>query len=234
MILKDPINLFLALIPSLIALSLYILGVITILNNTHLVSGFIGQYVADSETSRWISHVITALMVLFVFVLMNWTFVILVGLIAAPFNSMLSSRIEKKLRGIQVESNRSRTMKEISLGIGKVFGNELKKLIAIAFVGGLAFLLNLVPIFYPIGLFLVCILLAVQFVDYSWSRHELSFGACLKDALVNILPYSVSGGLFLMLVTVPLVNAFVPALATSYYTILWVERTQTNPPKAIK
>src|SRR5689334_16060038 len=93
MILKDPINLFLAVIPSAIALALYILGVITVLNNTHVVSGFVGQYVQNSETTQWISHVVTALMVIFVFLLMNWTFVIVVGLIAAPFNSMLSSRI---------------------------------------------------------------------------------------------------------------------------------------------
>lgn len=228
MILKDPINLFLALVPSLLALSIYILAIVTIFKNTDVMTSFMASYFDSPDTASWIGYIVTALMILFVFLLMSWTFVIIVGLVAAPFNSMLSSRIERRLRGMPLESNRSRTLKEISKGVGETFANELKKIIAIVVVGALAFILNLVPVFYPIGLFLVATLLASQFVDYSWSRHDFSFGACLKDVTVNILPYSVSGGIFLMLVTIPLVNAFVPAFATSYYTVLWLER---NPPK---
>lgn len=230
MILKDPINLFLALVPSLLALSLYILAIVTIFSNTDVVTSFMASYFENPETASWVGYILTALMILFVFLLMSWTFVILVGLVAAPFNSMLSARIERRLKGMPLESNRSRTLAEIGKGIGNTFANEIKKVVAIVFIGGLAFILNLVPFFYPIGLFLVATLLASQFVDYSWSRHDLSFGACLKDVTINILPYSVSGGIFLMLVTIPLVNAFVPAFATSYYTVLWIERNRTDSP----
>lgn len=222
---RDPINLFLALIPTLMALALYVIAIISIFKNTDVVTGFMAAHFDNPDTATWIGHIITAMMILFIFLLMSWTFVIVVGLIAAPFNSMLSSRIEKKLRGVPLESNRSKTLAEIGRGIGSTFANELKKLIAIGFMATLAFFLNLIPIFYPIGLFLVAILLAVQFLDYSWSRHDLSFASCLKDATRNALPYSLSGGFFLILATVPLVNAFVPALATAYYTVLWVERS---------
>ena len=105
-----------------------------------------------------------------------------------------------------------------------LFKNEIKKLIFIVLVAGMAFLLNLFPMFYPVGIFLVATLLAVQFVDYSWSRHEMHFGECLKDVMGNIIPYSMGGFIFLMMVAIPVVNAFVPAMATSYFTVLWLHR----------
>lgn len=234
LILKDPINLFLALIPTIIALALYLFTIVSIFQNSDYISLSVSEYFQSPETAGWVGKALTALLILFVFLLMSWTFVIVVGIIASPFNSMLSSRIERKLTGLPLEPSRSKTLAEIGKGLAGTFINEFKKLFAIALMGMLAFLLNLVPLFYPIGLFLVACLLAVQFVDYSWSRHEMHFGSCLKDTGLNLLPYAVSGGFFLILVTIPLLNAFVPALATSYYTILWLTRKGMIPPQVLK
>ena len=155
---------------------------------------------------------------------MSWTFILIVGIIASPFNSMLSSRIEKKLVQKSVEMDKSKTFKEILSGLGSTFKNEAKKIILILLLSIFAFFMNLFPFLYPIGLFLVSLLLAVQFIDYSWSRHELQFSACLGDLTKNIIPYTFAGFCFLLLITVPIINAFVPALATSYFTVLWLQR----------
>jgi uncharacterized protein involved in cysteine biosynthesis len=142
---------------------------------------------------------------------------------------MLSSRIETMLAGKPVTEDRKKTLAAMAVGIGVTFKNEIKKLVFIALVAAFAFVLNLFPLFYPVGLFLVSILFAVQFVDYSWSRHDLGAGACMGDVLRNIIPYSLSGFLFLLLVTIPIINAFVPALATSYFTVLWLKRQKKIP-----
>lgn len=229
MILRDPINLLLAIIPTILALALYVFTIVSIFKNSQWFTLTIGQYFDSPDTATWIGRVLMALLILFVFLLMSWTFVIVVGIIAAPFNSMLSSRIERQLVGEPVETKTSQTLTQMGRNLGKTFVNEFKKIFAILLMGALAFILNLVPVFYPIGLFLVAILIAVQFVDYSWSRHEMHFGSCLKDATSNLLPYSISGGFFLVMVTIPLINAFVPALATSYYTVLWLQRNNRLP-----
>lgn len=229
MILKDPVNLLLSLFPTVIALALYFFTIITCYRQSDRLAALFRGYIESPDQANFMARVLTAVLIIFIFFVMSWTFVIVVGIIAAPFNSMLSARIEKKLVQHVADSNKAETMQKIKQSLGQTFKNEFKKLIFIGVVAIVAFLLNFFPLFYPIGIFLVAVLLSVQFIDYSWSRHEMHFGACLKDVTKNILPYSVSGFVFLLLVTVPIVNAFVPAFATSYYTVLWLHRQNKIP-----
>lgn len=224
MIFKDPVNLLLALFPTVIALFLYFFTVSTIYRNSDRFITMFRGYVYTSDQADLFAKILTAVLIIFLFLLMSWTFIIVVGIIAAPFNSMLSSRIEKKLLLQVSDDSKKEALQKIGQSLGQTFKNEFKKLIFIIIVGAAAFVLNLIPVLYPVGILLVAILFAVQFVDYSWSRHEMNFGACLKDVLINIIPYSISGFFFLLLVTVPIINALVPALATSYYTVLWQYR----------
>lgn len=223
-IFRDPINILLAMVPTALALALYLLTITTIYRNSDRYVAMFRGYIYTADQATLLAQVLTGVLIIFIFFVMSWTFVIVVGIIAAPFNSMLSSRIEKHLVQHGVDSNKAETFQKIGQGLGQTFKNELKKLILVAVVAAAAFLLHLFPLFYPLGVLLVAILLSVQFVDYSWSRHNLHFGSCLTDVLKNIIPYSISGFVFLLLVTVPIINAFVPALATSYYTVLWLFR----------
>jgi CysZ protein len=224
MIFKDPVNLLLSLFPTSIALALYFFTITTIYRNSDRFVSMFRGYIYTSDQATLLAKILTAILIIFIFFVMSWTFVVVVGIIAAPFNSMLSNRIEKKLLQQVAGPNKKETLQQIGQSLGQTFKNELKKLIFIAVVACIAFLLNLFPLFYPVGIFLVSVLLSVQFIDYSWSRHDMHFGACLKDITMNIIPYTISGFFFLLLVTVPIINAFVPALATSYYTVLWLHR----------
>jgi CysZ protein len=229
MIFTDPINLFLAFIPTVIALAIYLLTIVSVYRHSDQLVSMLRGYIYTADQATILAKVLTAILIIFIFFLMSWTFIIVVGIIAAPFNSMLSSRIEKKISGNLVLESKNETLKKISGSLGQTLKNEFKKLIFIVLLTGVAFLLQFFPLFYPIGVIMVATLLSVQFVDYSWSRHNLHFGSCFKDVLVNILPYGISGCFFLLLVAIPLVNTIVPALATSYYTVLWLYRQKKIP-----
>ncbi|MGE3609025.1 MAG: EI24 domain-containing protein [Bacteriovoracaceae bacterium] len=224
LIFRDPVNLFLVIIPTLIAFCLYIIVISFILKNSAYYGVMLSNYVRDQESATILGKTITVLLILFVFLIMSWTYVFVVGLIAAPFNTLLSSRIEKLLVHAPVDENKDKALREVWNSIALTFKNEFKKLKFILSGLVLAFLLNLFPLFYPIGILILSVLLAVQFIDYSWSRHNLSWDACLKDVLRNIFSYAIAGFFFLLLVTVPIINAFVPALATSYFTVLWLNQ----------
>ncbi len=229
LITRDPVNLFLAVVPTVIALILYFFVVAAVFKSSKYIELFLMDVLPSKDAAGILGIIMTGVLILFVFLVMSWTFVIVVGLIASPFNSMLSSRIETMLAGKPVGENRKQTIADMTKGLGKTFKNEIKKLVFIIVVAAFAFILNLFPLFYPFGLFLVSILFAVQFVDYSWSRHEMGAGECMSDVTRNIIPYSLSGFLFLLLVTVPIINAFVPAIATSYFTVLWLKRQKKIP-----
>jgi uncharacterized protein involved in cysteine biosynthesis len=64
------------------------------------------------------------------------------------------------------------------------------------------------------------------FVDYSWSRHNIKFKDCLKDIRGHIFGYSLGGVFFFVLVSIPIINLIVSPLATSYFTLLWLENNE--------
>jgi CysZ protein len=223
-IVTDPVNFVMAVVPTLLALLVYILSIAGIYRNSDMFVAFFRGYVYNSDQATFLSQILMGILIIFVFFVMSWTFVLVVGIIAAPFNSLLSARIEQKLvRRVIMDEDQGHALAEVKKSIVSTFKNEFKKLFFLIVAGAFAFVLNIFPLFYPLALFLIATLLAIQFVDYSWSRHDLSVTECLRDVGKNIIPYSLSGALFLVVVPVPLVNAFVPALATSYYTILWLK-----------
>lgn len=225
MIFTDPVNFVLSIIPTLMALAIYLFTIITAYRNSDRLASFFRGYLETPDQATWAARVLTAILIVFVFFIMSWTFVIVVGIIAAPFNSLLSSRIEQKLvQKIIMDEDQQHAIAEVKSSMAQTFKNEFKKIALLLVVAAFAFVINLVPFLYPVGVFLIATLLAVQFVDYSWSRHNLPVSKCLKDVTVNIIPYSLSGAIFLGLVAIPIINAFVPALATSYFTVLWLER----------
>lgn len=225
MILTDPVNFVLSVIPTLMALAVYFFFIIGAYRNSDRLAAMFRGYLESPDQATWAARILTAILIVFVFFIMSWTFVLVVGIIAAPFNSLLSSRIEQKLvQKVIMDENQKHAIEQVKSTMAQTFKNEFKKIALLVVVGAFAFVINLVPFLYPVGVFLIATLLAVQFVDYSWSRHDLPVTKCIKDVTVNIVPYSLSGAIFLALVAVPIVNAFVPALATSYFTVLWLDR----------
>lgn len=224
LIFKDPINFLLAIIPTILALSVYVFLIVLIFKNSDYFGVVIQNWIPDPKTAGWVGKIITAIFIIFMFLVTSWTFILVSGLISAPFNSLLSSRIEEKLLGKKSSNDKESTFKDLVRNLGSTFFNEVKKMVFILILTALAFLLNLFPLFYPIGIFLLALVLSIQFIDYSWSRHEMSFSQCVSDLFKNVLSYGGYGLVFLLLITVPIINALVPAIATSFFTVLWLQK----------
>lgn len=224
LIFKDPVNVLLAIIPGILSLILYFSILIYGIRNSDYFGIMIKRNTGIPADARWLDYGLTIVFVFFVFLLMSWTFILVVGILSGPFNSIISGRIEKKMRGGVVESEKSVVTHEITKNYFQLIKTELKKIVFLLLFAMLAFFINIVPFLYPIGVIILACVLAAQFLDYSWSRHNLTFGACLKDYSMNLFPYTFYGLGFLILVTIPLVNVFVPSLATAHFTEMWVKR----------
>jgi uncharacterized protein involved in cysteine biosynthesis len=218
MIYSDPINLLLAIIPTIMAIVLYLLVVVATYRNSEKLISFFKDYIHTSEHADLLAKILTGILIVLIFILMSWTFVLVVGIISSPFNSVLSARIEKRLRPTSKIQDRS-----LFQSILFSLKNEFKKVLVILCLTFLAITLNFLPLLYPVSLFLTSLLIASQFLDYNWSRHEMPFGKCFKEVTSHWAIYGISGFGFLLLVSIPIINALVPALATSYFTVLWVE-----------
>jgi CysZ protein len=217
---KDKWTLVLSFIPILIGISIYaLMGKWLYVDALDWGKSLIETKVQGGWLSA-LSGVIVLLLSVFFFFIINWTFVMLVSFVAAPFNDMISRRVEKITKG-QTPPELTESFKIMFARFGKTIINEIKKilfLITLTIVGfGISFFLP------PIGFIISALLYAVNFVDYSWSRHDLGFGLCTQNIRNSLIPYTLSGAGFLVLVSIPVVNLFILPYSTIYYTILFTK-----------
>jgi CysZ protein len=223
MLWRDKVNILFTFTPITIGIILYYyLGSFIYTNAMEWGQRQIEGYVSGGGFADFLSWLMVAILTVFLFFLVNWTFVMIVTLIASPFNDFLSARIEKKLRG-EKTLDVSESIGQMLKNLVKVLFIEAKKIVFIGFFTVIALLLSFFPILVPVSLILTAILFATQFADYSWARHEWDVKKCLGDVKSNFLPYAAVGGFFMLLVSIPFVNLIVPAWATSYFTVLWVK-----------
>lgn len=159
--------------------------------------------------------------------IINLTFIMVISVIASPFNDLLSARIEKQYLGKKLP-NFSESMKLVSGNFIKTIFTEIKKITIILGISVLIVFTGFFPFFAPVSIILGAMVLSIEYIDFSWSRHSLEFKDCKKDFKKNVFSYSFGGLFFMILITIPLLNIVVPCLATSYFTILWVKNNENS------
>lgn len=229
----DKMIMFYSLIPVMIGLFLFLFFSSWIYGDAlSWGKNWIESSVSAGGWSNFFYYILIGVMSAFLFFLLNWTFVLMVSLIASPFNDLISERVEKKVLGIGPESI-SQNIKNL---IGRFFFtvfNELKKIIVIIVLTILALVLGIIPIMGPIlSIIFAGLLLAVQFLDYSWSRNNLPVRKCISDIKNTPFSYIVSGICFLFLMSIPILNLFALPLAVIHFSILYsnkLKRKTLNP-----
>ncbi len=223
---KDKINFLLALIPILIGIALYIvLGSWIFGSVTDWGKELINEHISSGGWGTSVYYILSFIMTIAMFFIINWTFVLIVALIASPFNGIMSERIEKQMGG-QTPANIGDSIKRTLSKLGPILFNELKKISFIISLTILGLILGLFPVVTPFSIAIAALLLTVEFVDYNWSRHELKFRDCLSDVKSNFISYLLSGAVFMFLITIPIVNLFMLPYGISYFTVLWCNSHQ--------
>ncbi len=210
----------LTMIPVLIGLAIYSLGITSLFSwigsfKFSWIAKFLG---ADSWIISTLAWILKAIVGFLAYFIVNWTFVLFVSAIGCLFNDYISERAEKIYLGQPLPPINKAFSKWSSKFIFIIF-NEVKKISFILVFTLIAYVLNFIPMLVPISLGLSFLLVSAQFVDYTWYRYELSFTQCLSDTKKNSFGYLLSGALYFALINVPVINLFVPAIATAHYSI---------------
>ncbi|MCY4644922.1 MAG: EI24 domain-containing protein [Bacteriovoracales bacterium] len=225
-LLKDRLILCMALVPILIGLSLYILLGKKIyewltVSGQEMIKGIIGE----GAGANFIYSVLFILATGLLFFIVNWTFVMVVSILSAPFNDTISSLVEKRHSAMsKMDEDQEFSFKKVFKNLWKIVLNECKKVSFIFVLTALALALGFIPMLAPVGFLLSALLLAIQFLDYSWCRHEWTVRECLKDCFRNIFSYTFGGVFFMLLMALPLINLAAMPLAVVYFTLAWVDK----------
>ncbi len=151
------------------------------------------------------------------------------NIVAAPFNALMSEKIEMQLTGKAPSSEISFTQMAID-----AIGSQLRKLLYIALWALGLFLVSLIPLVNLAAPLLWIIfgswLLSLEYFDYPMGNHDLVFAEQkrqLKQRRGIALGF---GGGVMIMTSIPVINFFAMPVAVAGATLLWVERFGQEAP----
>ncbi|MCP4485877.1 MAG: sulfate transporter CysZ [Gammaproteobacteria bacterium] len=171
---------------------------------------------------RWIIWVFIALMAA---IIVFFAFTPIANIVAAPFNALMSEKIEEVLTGKDINSDLSFMALVVSS-----MGSQLRKLLYIALWSIGLILITMIPVINIVSPVLWVIfgswLLSLEYLDYPMGNHNLSFSR-QKQVLAQRRGLSLGfGGMVMVLTSTPVINFFIMPIAVAGATAMWVEQLQ--------
>jgi len=173
----------------------------------------------------WLSVILWPFAVLTVLIIFSFLFSTVANWLAAPFNGLLSEKMEAILRGQAAPEGE---MFDIVKDIPRTLSREWQKLsYYVPRAIGFFILLWVLPIFGQILWFLfIAWMMAIQYKDYPFDNHKIPFSEMkiiLKDNKSMSYSFGITVAVFSM---IPIVNLIVMPVAICGATALWVDYYQ--------
>ena len=175
----------------------------------------------------WIGYLLWPLAVFSSLVIFSFIFSTVANWLAAPFNGLLSEKIEEQLTGQRLsDAGLSDIIKDIPRTLGREWC-KLKYYLPRAI--GFFLIMWFLPVIGQVIWFLfIAWMMAVQYKDYPFDNHKISF-AQMKSALQEKKGLSYSFGITVAVFSmIPVINLIVMPVAICGATALWVDNYRHN------
>ena len=183
---------------------------------------WVKESIASDTWGNVISWIVGIVMTVVLYFVISWTFVLIISIIASPFNDVISARVERAILG-KSEEDVSDNFSNMFKRIFQILWNESKKIVFIIVLSVFGFLLSFIPFLVPVSMIISALLLAIGFLDYSWSRNNMKFSDCVGNLKGSLVSYMLGGIVFLFMIAVPVLNLFVLPYAVVYFTVLYAD-----------
>ena len=170
----------------------------------------------------WLSVVLWPLAVLTILVVFSFIFSTVANWLAAPFNGLLSEKMEAILSGNEAPKG---SMLDIVKDIPRTLSREWQKLAYyLPRAIGFFIIMWLLPVVGQVIWFLfIAWMMAIQYKDYPFDNHKVPF-ATMKQMLKQKQGISYSFGITVALFSmIPIVNLVVMPVAICGATAIWVD-----------
>ena len=174
----------------------------------------------------WLEYVLWPLFAMLILIAVYYSFTIVANLLAAPFNSVLAERVEKKLNGLPVPEFKG--YKALAGTIGKTLTSETKKLLYMLKWLPVLLIISIIPLVNFIAPFAWAAygawMLSLQYSDYAMGNHELFFKDELSLLRQNRAVALGFGGALTVMMMIPVLNFFVMPVGVAGGTAFWVKK----------
>ncbi|MDR6981497.1 CysZ protein [Rheinheimera pacifica] len=219
------------LIPLLINLVLFSLAFYVLLQQVSAMVAAVQQYLPD--WLHWLEYLLIPLGVMSLVIGLAYSFTMVANFIAAPFNGLLSEKVEAHLSGQTIPDT---GMAGFVKDIPRMLAREWQKFIYALPRAIVLFVLFLfLPLIGPILWFLFTSwLLAIQYADYPFDNHKIDFRtmrAQLRSQPGSSFAFGITVNIACM---IPLFNLFVMPIAVCGATAMWVDKLAAQNDPALK
>lgn len=172
-----------------------------------------------------LQQVLQVLIGVILFVVLSYVFTLLANVIGAPFNSLLSERVEMHMTGKSPTTDPS--MIFLIKSIPKTLRSEFSKLLYLVLWSVPLLLIGFVPVINIAAPFLVFAfgawMFAIEYIDYPMGNRGKLFKD-IKQALRSNRPMALGFGFMVALFSIiPIVNLVIMPIAVAGATALYVE-----------
>ena len=192
----------------------------------NLLTGDAWYYILIKPFLLFAKFFIIIILYLVLLLIMIFLYSILGGIVTAPFNDIISQRVEV-IKGIKQEEEKFSVPAAIA-DVILVIKNIIKMILFMVLINALLFVLNIVPFFGQIAFaflsFLVTMFfLGFQFFEFPFERRGLTFGQKLKIAWKFKMMVVGLGSGFFVISAIPIVGFLSLNVATVGATTLFVD-----------
>lgn len=179
------------------------------------------------EWLSFLSYILKWLMFLTVGFVFCYLFSTIATIIASPFYGLLAERAEGVIRGAPFASTSDASFQAILKDVPRIvwrevqkFGYYLPRLIGCVIVS----IIPVVNIIAPLLWFLLAAwMMCIQYVDYAYDNHKISFANMRKDLRQQRMASVGIGATISLAMTIPLLNLVIPPAAVCAGTKYYVE-----------
>jgi len=212
--------------PLLINILIFALGMVVLGNYFQMFMDWALAWLPDWEWLSWLRSLLWFLFVILAALIVFYTFSIIANIVAAPFNGLLSARVEAQFTG---------KIPAFAESFGQMLGRTLRSEVAklsylLTRLLGLALLslfLMIIPglqiLIAPMWFLFGAWILALEYMDYPLNNNGGDFRFTKQYAKNHRVLSWGFGGVTALLTSLPIINFFVMPAAVAGGTLLWVE-----------
>ncbi|MDA0119437.1 sulfate transporter CysZ [Vibrio sp. T11.5] len=172
----------------------------------------------------WLSYILWPLLVLTILATFSYFFSTLANFVAAPFNGLLSEKVEEHLTGKKVNED---GMFAVVRDTPRILAREWRKLLYVLPKAIGLFILLLIPALGqtlgPVLWFgFTAWMLAIQYCDYPFDNHKVPFNEMRNNLKQKQGKAYSFGALVAIFTTVPILNLIIMPVAVCGATAIWV------------
>lgn len=175
----------------------------------------------------WLTYFAEPLLYITALICFSFVFSTVANWIAAPFNGLLSEKIEQHLTGHSIEGG---SITDVLKDVPRTLSREWRKLVYyLPRALGFFLVLWIIPVFGQVIWFaFVAWMMAIQYCDYPFDNHKIGFNE-MRNKLAEHKGKSFSFGLTVTLFAmIPIVNLVLMPVAICGATAMWVDHIRND------